>query len=134
MKVEQQSPSQLKIDGHLIEFPQRINKMLRLGDRVIVLLKTGDFEYGDLLVGRNVLAFGPDGKMLWRVEDHKVVAPAGDEDPVTQPDENGERWVPQSFMGLWVEEDTGKIKAGIPEWIFTLDPETGSLSDDEYNW
>ena len=133
MKVKQPMPNALEINGNRVEFPQRVYAILPLEDRVIVHLKTGDFDYGDPLVGRNVLAYGSDGEMLWRVEDHGCVVPAGLEDPVTPVDENGERWIPQSFMAIWVDEDTGKIKTGIPEWIFTLDPETGALSDDEYD-
>ena len=114
-------------------FDQRIDEIIELGDKVIILLNTDYFDYGDPMVGRNVLCYGADGELLWRVADHGCVIHARHDDPVTQPDEEGERYVPQSILGMDIEEGTGKIKIGLPDWHYTVDPETGELSDMEYN-
>jgi hypothetical protein len=33
--------------------------------------------------------------------------------------------VPQAFFGLWIDEDDGTLRAGIPVADFVVDPETG---------
>ena len=121
------------INGTRIDLGKRAYRMITLPDRLIVLLHTSDHDYGEPMVGRNVLCYGADGELLWRVADHGCVIHARHDDPVTQPDEEGERRVPQSVMGMFVDEDTGKIKIGLPRWHYTLNPETGELSDMEYN-
>ena len=122
----------IEIGGTVHAFKQEIADVIPLEDRVLIRLATWSHDYGDPMVGRNVLCYGADGDLLWRVADHGCTIGAGDEDPVTQPDEEGERRVPQSVMGMFVDEDTGKIKVGLPMWMYTLNPETSELSEMEY--
>jgi hypothetical protein len=116
MDVTLIDPYRLKISGKEIEFPQRVKKFVSVGSRAIVLLKVSDFEEGDPMVGRNIVAIDEDGKMAWRIEDHgiKVKDWQGIE-------------APEAFFGLWLENNGKTLKAGVPHAIFEVDPETGRL-------
>ncbi len=113
----------LTINGQTVTFGQKVKQVIVLDDRVIIRLLVDDFAEGDPMVGRNILAFDAEGKMLWRVMDHGATLEADD----------GNGRVPQAFLALWVDDDRKTIKAGIPAFIFDLDPETGELSNPELN-
>ena len=89
MDVELSDPHRLRIGDHEIEFPQRVKKFLTLDSRAVVLLKPNDFENGDELVGRNIVAHDEHGEFVWRIEYHgyKVTNRDGVD-------------VPQAFFGL----------------------------------
>lgn len=70
MNVRQIGERALVIGGQEIEFRQRILRFLPVQDRVIVLLNPDDFEFGDPMVGRNILAYGENGELIWQVADH----------------------------------------------------------------
>jgi hypothetical protein len=108
MNVEQTAPNELDINGNRVQFPQRVKEYITLDDKVIIRLYVDDFEYGDLLVGRNVMAYGPDGKMIWRVPEHNLKRDG----------------VPEAFFGIYLEDD-GTLWAGTPGLELMLDPETG---------
>ena len=127
----QPNPTTLVINGHTIAFQQSIATVVALHDKVIVLLESDDFEFGDKLVGRNLLAYGPDGKLLWRVEDHGVTIGARREDTVTQPDETGRRRIPQTIFHIFYDEDDGMITATILSADLTVDPKNGKIVDME---
>lgn len=98
INIDRPNPKALIINGHIVEFQQRIETAIPLPDRVIVHLKTADFEFGDKLVGRNLVAYGLYGKQLWRISDHGATLGASRTDTVTEPDKSGRRRVPQSIF------------------------------------
>ena len=108
----------LNINGNTISFEQRVNEFVELADRVIVELYVDDFEVGDPLVGRNILAFDENGEMLWRI-------PATG---VTRRSVLGGE-TPEAFFGLWLGDD-GKVKTGTPNGFdWDIDPDTGKISN-----
>lgn len=127
INLEQPSPKTLIINGHTIEFEQRVAELFSLLDRVVVLLETDDFEFGDKLVGRNLIAYDSRGTQLWRVSDHGATLGARREDTVTEPDKTGRRRVPQSIVGAYFDEDDGVIRALIIDSELTIDPEDGKV-------
>lgn len=129
IKYKQPDPKSLIINGHTIEFQQRIATVIPLSDRVPVHLKSKDFAFGDKLVGRNLLAYDLNGKELWRVEDQGVTIGARREDTVTQPDESGRRRVPQSIFYIFYDEDDETITAALPIADLTIDPKDGKILD-----
>lgn len=100
-------------------------------DNVIVHLNSDDFEFGDKLVSRTLLAYGPDGKQLWCVADHGAQIGARHADTVTQPDETGRRRIPQTFFQVYVGEKTGRLQAAILDTVFTIDLKNGKILDYE---
>lgn len=131
LNIEQSNPKTIIVNGHIVEFPQRIATIIPFADKVIVHLESDDFEFGDKLVGRNLLAYGPNGKQLWRIADHGAKVGASRADKVTQPDETGRRWVPQTIFDAYVGEKTGKLKATVLDFILTIDPKDGKIIDME---
>jgi len=97
-----------------LKFDQRVAVMIELEDRFIIRLKTADFDYGDPMVGRNILCYDLSGELLWRVEDSEMTI--------------GEKNTPQSFLGLYLEDD-GKIEADNPDAVFCISPENGEFYD-----
>lgn len=132
LNFEQPNPKTLIINGHTVEFEQRIMTLIPLEDRVIVHLNTSDFEFGDKLVGRNLLAYGPDGNQLGRVSNHGATLGASRRDTVTLPDKTGRRRVPQSIFDASLSEEDGVIRAGIADSVLSIDPENGKIIDMEY--
>lgn len=114
MNTKLVNPKTLQIDDTVVEFEQRVKRFVEIDGRVVVLLKVSDFENGDELVGRNIVAVNEHGEIAWRIEYHgfKVRNRVGIE-------------VPQAFFGLWLEDDGKKLRAGIPVADFVVDPETG---------
>lgn len=121
MEAKLLSPNVLGINGKSIEFKQRIKEFVEVGNRIIVLLKVSDFEKGDELVGRNIVAVNEQGEIDWRIEYHGF--------KVRPPTNNA----PQAFFGLWIDEDDGSLRAGIPVADFVVDPETGTFQKVELN-
>ena len=113
-------PNRLKINETEVEFPQRVRKFVELNGLTIVLLKVGDFEEGDELVGRNIVAYDSNGELAWRIERHgfSVRNRKGD-------------FVPQAYFGLWIDEDGETLRAGIPVADFKVDPSNGMLLEME---
>ena len=71
----------VECDGNRIELDKRVESSIDLGDKVIVLFYVNDYEMGDMMVGRNIVALGSDGNELWRVEDHGLRRPAAPDVP-----------------------------------------------------
>ena len=132
INVEQPNDKALVINGHTVAFQQRIATFIPLSDRVVVHLKTANFKYGDKLVGRNLLACGPDGKQLWRVANHGMMIGARHEDAVTQPDETGRRHVPHAIFEVIVSKKNGMFRDVLLDFALILDPENGEIVDFEY--
>ena len=105
---------ELCINGRSIRFDQRIAKWVEVDGKAVLLLNSDDFEKGDELVGRNIVAYDEQGEFVWRIEYHgyKVTNRDGVD-------------VPQAFFGLWIDKESGILKAGIPVAVFDVDPETG---------
>lgn len=129
INVEQPNPKTLIVNDREVEFSQRIREFISLPDRVVILLRTDGFEYGDKLVGRNLLAYDLEGEKLWRVEDHRMTLGARREDTVTRPDETGRRRVPQSISSIGLDKVNGTIVANIPHLELTIDPSNGKIID-----
>ena len=120
MNVRQIGERVLVIGGQEIEFRQKILRFLPLEDRVIVLLNPDDFEFGDPMVGRNILAYDGSGELIWRVADHGLKRPS-------------RRKAPEAFFNIGMPDDS-TINAVAASCIFKLDPETGALSDPRFRY
>ena len=116
MKVSK-SGKTLTIEGRNFAFDQRIERIVVLDDRVILELYVNDFEFGDPLVGRNVIAVDKDGNLLWRITETGVMMrdPDGSE-------------APAAYFNLRLSSDGKNIKIGTPDMTYDLDPETGRRS------
>ena len=119
MIVATKSGKSLSINGREIEFDQRVEDMVVLADRVLIELRVSDFAVGDPLVGRNILAYDAEGKLLWRIPANGLMRPSRF---------GGE--TPEAYFGLWFDESDNKLKTTIPSgWTLELDPETGEPFD-----
>jgi hypothetical protein len=107
----------LMIGGKELRFDQRVDVMIEMSDRSIILLNTDDFLRGDALVARNVLCFDRNGDLLWRIEDAEMMIGEGEDE------------VPQSYLSL--EYIDGTIVVGNPDAIFSVNPDDGILFDGE---
>ena len=120
MNYEQLDERTLLISGKEVKFGQSVKEILDLGDRLVVRLYVDDFEVGDMMVGRNIVAYDEDGNELWRVEDHGLRRPAA-------PD------VPDAFFDIHVDEK-GRLWGGTPGVELMIDLETGKILDAEPRW
>ncbi|MDP6805844.1 MAG: hypothetical protein QF902_11045 [Rhodospirillales bacterium] len=116
MKVTK-SGKTLTIDGRKLAFDQRVEAMVVLDHRVIIELDADDFELGDPLVGRNILAFDSNGEMLWRIPATGMMVRDDDSSPEA----------PEAFFGLGLHSDGKTITIGTPDMIYEVDPETGKI-------
>ncbi len=113
MNYEKVDEKTLLIGGKKVNFGQSVKEVLDLGDRLVVRLYVDDFEVGDMMVGRNIVAFDEDGNELWRVEDHGLRRPGA-------PD------VPDAFFDIHVDEE-GRLWGGTPGIYLGIDLETGKI-------
>ena len=109
-----------KFGGNVIRFEQPVVEHLEDKGRVIVLFNSDFYEVGDMMVGRNIVAYGEDGDELWRVEDHGLRRPGA-------PD------VPDAFFDIHVGDD-GRLWGGTPGVELMIDLETGKILDAEPRW
>ena len=117
MNYEKVDEKTLLIGGKEVKFGQSVKEILDLGDRLVVRLYVDDFEVGDMMVGRNIVAFDEDGNELWRVEDHGLRRPGA-------PD------VPDAFFDIHVDED-GRLWGGTPGIYLGIDLGTGKIIGDK---
>ena len=103
--------------GNRIELDKRVESSIDLGDKVIVLFYVNDYEMGDMMVGRNIVAYGEDGNELWRVEDHGLRR-------------RSERRAPDAFFDIHVDDD-GRLWGGTPGIYLEIDLETGKIIGDK---
>ena len=107
----------VEFDGKRIELDKRVEESISLGDKAIVLFYVNDYEVGDMMVGRNIVAYDEDGNELWRVEDHGLRRPAA-------PD------VPDAFFDIHVDDD-GRLWGGTPGIYLEIDLGTGKIIGDK---
>ena len=117
MNYEQLDEKTLLIGGKEVKFGQSVKEVLDLGDRLVVRLYVDDFEVGDMMVGRNIVALGSDGNELWRVEDHGLRR-------------RSERKAPDAFFDIHVDDD-GRLWGGTPGIYLEIDLETGKIIGDK---
>ena len=117
MNYEKLDEKTLLIGGKEVKFGQSVKEILDLGDRLVVRLYVDDFEVGDMMVGRNILAYDEDGNELWRVEDHGLRR-------------ESERRAPDAFFDIHVDDD-GRLWGGTPGIYLGIDLETGKIIGDK---
>jgi len=109
----------LKIDGRKFKFDDLIQKIVEYPDRIIILFGYENFESEQQFAGRNLIAVGRDGNILWRVADSNELFP--DSETSIEP-----------FVGF------GKTKINDREALvayqmfgmcYEVDPQTGALSN-----
>ena len=106
--------------GNLVRFEQPAVEHIETDGRIVVLFNSDFYEVGDMMVGRNIVAYGEDGDELWRVEDHGLRRPGA-------PD------VPDAFFDIHVGDD-GRLWGGTPRAELMIDLETGNILDAEPRW
>ena len=106
--------------GNLVRFEQPAVEYVEDEGRIVVLFNSDFYEVGDMMVGRNVVAYGEDGNELWRVEDHGLRRPGA-------PD------VPDAFFDIRLDEE-GRLWGGTPGVELMIDPETGKILNAEPRW
>lgn len=105
------------INGTRIEFDQRISELIEVEDKIIIQLYVDDFEFGDPLVGRNVVAYDADGQFLWRIKATGITRGEGADE------------APEAWFGLYFDEK-GVLRTGTPSGCeYRIDLETGDVSD-----
>ena len=121
MNIELREDGSLNIEGKIVRLPQRIARFVEYQDIIVVCL--GNENIADPMVGRNILALDRQGKLLWRVEDHGF----------EYQDPDADRLLPQPFIGLGVNSETGKLEGVLPYVYVTIDEKTGGVSDPVIN-
>ena len=106
--------------GRRIDTDKRIEDVIDMGDKAIVVFYVNDYEMGDMMVGRNILAYDEDGNELWRVEDHGLRR-------------RSERRAPDAFFDIRLDQE-GRLWGGTPGVELMIDPETGKILDAEPRW
>ena len=106
--------------GNRIELDKRVESSIDLGDKVIVLFYVNDYEMGDMMVGRNIVAYDKQGQQIWRVEDHGLRR-------------RSERRAPDAFFDIRLDEE-GRLWGGTPGVELMIDLETGKVLDAEPRW
>ena len=106
-----------KFGENVIRFEQPVVEHVEGKGRVIVLFNSDFYEMGDMMVGRNIVAYDEDGNELWRVEDHGLRRPAA-------PD------VPDAFFDIHVDDD-GRLWGGTPGIYLEIDLGTGKIIGDK---
>ena len=99
--------------GSLVRFEQPAVEHIETDGRIVVLFNSDFYEMGDMMVGRNIVAYDEDGNELWRVEDHGLRRPAA-------PD------VPDAFFDIHVDDD-GRLWGGTPGIYLGIDLGTGKI-------
>jgi len=118
MDYKQIDTHTIEVGGKPINFEQRIAEVTDLPDRIIILLKVSDFEHGDPMVSRNVVAIGENGQELWRIQDSGVERQDSKE----------------AFFGILKKDGEKKLIAVSAGFLFTLDPNTGKISNAQYRY
>ncbi|GEM_PF-2165319 len=113
MDVKQSSQNVLEFGGRSVQLDKPVVQYLIVDDKVIVLLNSDEYDKGDMLVGRNVLAYDLEGNQLWRVPDHGLRRPANPK-------------VPDAYFGIYLDEK-GKLWGETPGVDIEIDPKTGKL-------
>ncbi len=106
--------------GNLVEFEQPAVEYVEAEGRIVVLFNSDFYEMGDMMVGRNIVAYGEDGNELWRVEDHGLRR-------------RSERKAPDAFFDIRLDEE-GRLWGGTPGVELMIDLETGKILDAEPRW
>ena len=107
----------VEFDGKRIELDKRVEESISLGDKAIVLFYVNDYEVGDMMVGRNIVAYDKDGNELWRVEDHGLRR-------------RSERRAPDAFFDIRLDEE-GRLWGGTPGIYLEIDLGTGKIIGDK---
>jgi len=118
MKFEKTGTKSISVNGHEVNFNQRIEEIIEMSDRVIVNLLLSDFPRDRSFDGRNIVCVSKNGKILWRIENSGVEIEIS--------------FGPKILLGyydLWRPEDGDTIKVGGIDWEYDLDPETGGISN-----
>ena len=97
-----------------------VSEILKLPDRVLVMVNNYGAPETDPDFGRNIFAYDLEGNALWRVEDARVMVGGRTVDKVSQ-----------GYTGLRQGKD-GTIYAWAMDWRHVLDPETGKISNPKY--
>ncbi len=105
---------------NLVRFEQPVVEHVEDKGRVIVLFNSDFYEMGDMMVGRNIVAYDEDGNELWRVEDHGLRR-------------RSERKAPDAFFDIRLDEE-GRLWGGTPGVELMIDLETGKILDAEPRW
>lgn len=99
----------------LLEYPSKIHIILKFNNSVIIMLGNHKPTYGD----RNIFRISEDGKVIWQI---------GQPTPFRNVDRSA------CFTNLWVDEITGKLKAGsLNDHDYDIDFETGNLSNETFS-
>ena len=101
------------LGGRRIELDKRVEESIDLGDKVIVLFYVNDYEVGDMMVGRNIVALDGEGEQMWRVADHGLRRRGAPE-------------VPDAYFDIHIDED-GRLWGGLPGLYAEIDLDTGEL-------
>ena len=111
----------INLNGRRLEFESEIMETHNLKDRFLVRINSYDLDENDADRGRNVFAYDKNGNFLWRIQDSglKVLGSSDQEAPC-------------GFTGLGFSPD-GKFKVfHFCGFEYTLDLDTGELSDEEF--
>ncbi len=102
-----------------LTFDQRVQAVVELEGRSILILDPDDFDDADPSDGRNILCYGHNGELLWRIEDSEMKSGLVGEE------------VPESFDNLILDED-GRVWTYNSYAYYTINPEDGSFLDSEW--
>ena len=106
-----------KFGENMVRFEQPVVEHVEDKGRVIVLFNSDFYEVGDMMVGRNIVAYDEDGNELWRVEDHGLRR-------------RSERQAPDAFFDIHVDDD-GRLWGGTPGIYLEIDLGTGKIIGDK---
>ena len=120
MSVSKTSARSVRIGQTTVSFSMDVSEILKLPDRVLVMVNNYGAPETDPDFGRNIFAYDLEGNALWRVEDARVMVGGRTVDKVSQ-----------GYTDLHRGND-GKIYAWVLDHRHVLDPETGKILEAEY--
>ena len=120
MSVSKISARSVRIGQTTVSFSMDVSEILKLPDRVLVMVNNYSAPETDPDFGRNIFAYDLEGNALWRVEDARVMVGGRTVDKVSQ-----------GYTDLHRGDD-GKIYAWVLDHRHVLDPETGKILEAAY--
>jgi len=110
--------NEITVSGRKVTFPQTIDEVIVVEDRVIVLLLADDYKEDDPQRQNNIIALDDAGNLLWRIErpGYNILNQQGEE-------------IQGGYWGIR-KLDNGRIVAFIPiGYELNVDLDTGKVSN-----
>jgi len=121
-----------RFGAQTIQFDRRIWDIVQISDTFVLQFADTDYNLDDPMQGRNIEAYDASGQLLWRIEGTGVTFPSSWRQIAWGWGRRVQHEVPESYMSLWLDEQTGDLMAASISTRYVIDPETGLHLSSEY--